>query len=96
MLLGGVAVMPFRGWAMQQGYVTRMRAVRDEYNGLLGKAALEQIEHGRMMRTNAVAPFVRLVEASTTQSTRTAAELAAHQAGLDTLAAEINKMGGKK
>lgn len=92
LIFGGFAMLPLRSAAMQRAHAGRVRAVMREYNDMLGKAAGEQIAYGRRLRQDAVAPFLRMVEAQVTQVDIVKNELVAHEKALVALEAEVGRL----
>jgi small GTP-binding protein len=92
LIFGGLAVMPVRGTLMASAHARRMQAVKTAYLDTLGKAATEQVAYGRQMRQDAVAPFMRMVEAQVAQSDVVKSELAGHERALTALEAELGTL----
>jgi len=96
LLFGGLAVIPVRGLVMQNAHAARLRAVKAEYSGIVGKAAADQIAYGRQMRQDAVAPFLRMVETQVSQADQVKTELAAREQALTSLETELGKLKAEK
>ncbi len=62
LVVGGLALVPIRGWFLRRAYLRRQHANRDEYLRLLREAAHELIAYGVQLRQDATAPFTRMVE----------------------------------
>lgn len=92
LIIGGVSVMPLRGALMANAYARRMDAVRRAYQDALSKAAAEQLDYGRQLRQDAVAPFLRMVESQLTQAEALRAELAQREQALTALEAELGTL----
>jgi small GTP-binding protein len=94
LFFGGLAVIPLRGAVMENAHAARVRAVRTAYLDILAKAASDQVAYGRQMRQDAVAPFMRMVEAQVAHADGIKAELAAHEQHLTALEAELGTLRG--
>jgi hypothetical protein len=89
LMLGGLLLTPLRGRLLERSYARRMREVKDDYLQLLEKTAARQIEFGRQLRLDAVAPFMRLVDSQITQIDGLKKELETHQQALTGLEKEL-------
>jgi small GTP-binding protein len=87
--LAGLFVLPVRGALMAQAYGRRMLGIEAELEKTLNRTAQEQIEAGIRLRNDAVAPFMRLVDAQISQVDQLKAELEGHEQGLVTLEKEL-------
>jgi small GTP-binding protein len=92
--LGGSALIPLRGWLMEQAYGQRLVVIKAELEQLVERAASQQIAFGTQMRNDAVAPFMRLVETQIAQVDETKAALDAHQQALIALERELGELRG--
>lgn len=92
LLIGGASLMPLRGMFMANAYARRVEAARRAYQDALGKAVAEQIAYGRQLRQDAVAPFLRMVEAQLAQADAVKAELAERERALTALEAELGTL----
>ncbi len=93
-LLGiiGLALLPLRGALMQQAYARRMLGVEAELEQALNRVAQQQIAAGAQMRADAVAPFMRLVEAQVSQIDQLRGELESHEQSLLALEKELSAL----
>ncbi|PJF35505.1 MAG: hypothetical protein CUN49_10260, partial [Candidatus Thermofonsia Clade 1 bacterium] len=92
LIIGGASLMPLRGALMANAYARRMEAIRRAYQEALRKAADEQLNYGRQLRQDAVAPFLRMVEAQLAQADAVKAELAQREQALTALEAELGTL----
>jgi small GTP-binding protein len=94
--LGGLALVPLRGAVMENAHANRVRTVKTEYATILAKAAALQVGYGRQMRQDAVAPFMRMVQAQVAQADQVKGELAAHEQKLTVLESELGDLRENK
>ena len=95
LMLGGLALMPVRGWLLARGYTARLEAIRADLSATLQRAADQQIAFGSRLRLDAVTPFLRLIEAQTEQADTLSAALEKQQQVLTTLETTLASLGGK-
>jgi small GTP-binding protein len=87
--LAGLFLLPLRGALMAGTYGRRMLGIEAELEKSINRVAQEQIEAGTRMRNDAVAPFMRLVDAQISQVDQLKTELEGHEQGLVTLEKEL-------
>ncbi|MCC7449349.1 MAG: dynamin family protein [Anaerolineae bacterium] len=90
--LVGLAVLPLRGWLMEQSYGRRLIAIKTELENALERATQQQVAFGTQMRNDAVAPFMRLVETQVSQVDQLKTELEGHQQALVGLEKELGDL----
>jgi len=88
----GLAVLPLRGWLMEQSYGRHLIAIKTELENALERATQQQIAFGTQMRNDAVAPFMRLVETQVSQVDQLKTDLEAHQQALVGLEKELGDL----
>ena len=74
---------------MAQAYGRRMLGIEAELEKSIDRIAQEQIEAGVRLRSDAVAPFMRLVESQISQVDELKSELEGHELGLVALEKEL-------
>ena len=87
--LVGLALVPLRGTLMEQAYGRRMLGVEAELEQAIDRAAQQQIKIGTQLRADAIAPFLRLVEAQVSQVDELKQQLDSHERGLVALEKEL-------
>ncbi len=92
LMIGGLAALPLRGAWLAAAHGRRIDAIKAEYLDTLHKAAADQIAFGKQMRQDAVAPFIRMVEAQLSQSDQLKSELSAHTTALTEIEREIGSL----
>jgi small GTP-binding protein len=90
--LAGLLVLPIRARLMERAYAARMLAIKTALVEALRKAAGEQIEASARMRRDAVAPFLRLVDAQIALVEKLKTALEAHSQGLIALEKELGTL----
>jgi small GTP-binding protein len=90
--VGGMALIPLRGWLMKNAHARRVASIKDEYLETLNKAASDQMAYGRQLRGDAVAPFLRMVETQISQVDQVRAELENHSRSLSDFEAELGNL----
>jgi hypothetical protein len=85
----GLLFIPVRGVLMANGYKARMQAIKQDFQSQLRRAADAQIAYGQQMRTDAVTPFLRLVDSQTGQADKIKAELERGQQTLSGLERDL-------
>jgi hypothetical protein len=90
LMIAGLLVVPIRGLLLERAYAERMRATKASYVETLDRAAQKQVEFGRQMRLDAVAPFMRLVETQINSVDSLKTELETHQQQLTLLEKELS------
>ncbi len=60
--IGGLALLPLRGWMLERAYSKRMFELKERYHKILGEALKEQLAYGTTLRKDTTAPFTRLIE----------------------------------
>lgn len=79
LVLGGLGLVPLRGWFLRKQYEHRLRTHRDHYLDILRRATGDTVAHGVQLRRDAVAPFTRLIASQAELLEKLRADLAAHQ-----------------
>jgi hypothetical protein len=87
--LVGMALIPLRGTLMEQAYGRRMLGVEAELEQAIDRAAQQQIKIGSQLRADAIAPFLRLVEAQVSHVDELKKQLDSHEQGLVALEKEL-------
>ncbi|HVO43228.1 MAG TPA: hypothetical protein VMT34_11425, partial [Aggregatilineales bacterium] len=90
--LAGLLVMPLRGALMERAYAARMLAIKTTLVDALTKVSRTQIEAGAKMRRDAVAPFLRLVDAQIALVDKLKTDLEAHAQNLIALERELGTL----
>jgi hypothetical protein len=90
--LVGLALLPLRGRLMESAYGRRMLGIEAELEKAVNKAGEQQIAAGTRMRNDAIAPFMRLVEAQLSHADELKAELEGHEQGLIALEKELGNL----
>jgi small GTP-binding protein len=88
----GLGLLPLRGRLMEAAYGRRMLGIEAELEKAVNKAGEQQIAAGTRMRNDAVAPFMRLVEAQLSHTDQLKTELEGHEQGLITLEKELGSL----
>ncbi|MBZ0305387.1 MAG: dynamin family protein [Anaerolineae bacterium] len=60
--IGGLALLPLRGWLLERAYSKRMFDLKEQYHKILNDALKEQLAYGIQIRKDTTAPFTRLIE----------------------------------
>ncbi len=60
--IGGLALLPLRGWLLERAYSKRMFDLKEQYHKILNDALKEQLAYGTQLRKDTTAPFTRLIE----------------------------------
>lgn len=94
LIVGGITAMPLRGLIMQRRYAATLKDVQKAFSEHIKKAAVEQIGFGRQMRQDAIAPFLRMVEAQLSEADAVKNALSGHTQALTTLEAELGTLKG--
>jgi len=63
--LGGLLLLPLRGWFLQRAYTNRMFTLKEKYLKILRDILDDVLKYGAELRQNTVAPFTRLIESQT-------------------------------
>jgi small GTP-binding protein len=92
LLFAGLAFVPLRGLLMQNAYAQRMRVHKQQFQDALKRGADQQVAFGKQMRQDAVAPFMRLVDAQVSQVDTLKKELDAHETGITALEKELGNL----
>ncbi len=85
----GLLFIPLRGVLMANAYKARIEAIKQDFQSQLRRAAEAQIAYGQQMRTDAVTPFLRLVDSQTGQADKLKSDLERGQQTLSTLEREL-------
>jgi GTP-binding protein EngB required for normal cell division len=88
----GLLFIPVRGVLMANAYKARIAGIKQDFQSQLRRAADAQIAFGQQMRTDAVTPFLRLVDAQTGQVDMLKTELERGQQTLSTLERELTAL----
>ncbi|NJL93491.1 MAG: hypothetical protein HC915_07040 [Anaerolineae bacterium] len=81
--IGGLALLPLRGWLLERAYTRRLNGLRDRYMQTLKAPMQELLAYGTQLRRDTVAPFTRLIETQTALANTLKSELdASEQAAL--------------
>jgi len=92
LVLGGLAILPVRGFLMARAYADRLEGLNTDLDIAFKRAAEQQIAFGSRLRQDAVTPFLRLVDSQTTQVDVVKAELEKHQQTLTGLEKELSAL----
>lgn len=92
LVLGGLAILPVRGFLMARAYADRLEGLNTDLDIAFKRAAEQQIAFGSRLRQDAVTPFLRLVNSQTTQVDVVKAELERHQQTLTGLEKELSAL----
>jgi NhaP-type Na+/H+ and K+/H+ antiporter len=93
MALLGLAFVPVAGRIIRTRYTNRLLKLQNQYVDTLSKAADKQIEYGMRLRSDAVAPLTRLIEAQTAIQTAQLERLRAAEQEMAQIETELNKLG---
>jgi hypothetical protein len=77
---------------MEQSYARRLLAIKTELLKVLDRVAQQQIAFGLQMRSDAVAPFIRLMEAQIAQTDVLKNEIEGHQQAIVELEKELSTL----
>jgi small GTP-binding protein len=94
LVIGGVTLMPLRGVIMQRAYANTLKAVQKAFDERIKKAAADQIGFGKQMRQDAIAPFLRMVEAQLSEADAVKTALNGHAQALTGLESELGTLKG--
>ena len=92
LLLAGLGFVPLRGWLMEQSYARRLLAIKTDLLKALDRVAQQQVTFGMQMRADAVAPFMRLMEAQIAQTDVLKNEIEGHQQAIVELEKELSTL----
>ncbi len=81
-VIGGLVLVPVRGWFLRKNFERRVRGFRDDYLAMLRRASEELVGHGVQLRRDATAPFTRLIVSQSEALSQLRAELNEHQQAL--------------
>ncbi len=79
LVLGGLSMVPLRGWFLRRHYEARLRTHRDRYLDILRRATAESVANGVQLRRDTTAPLTRLISSQAELLEKQRADLAAHQ-----------------
>jgi small GTP-binding protein len=79
LVIGGLSMVPLRGWFLRKHYEGRLRAHRDRYLDILRRATAETVANGVQLRHDTTAPLTRLITSQAELLEKQRADLSAHQ-----------------